>query len=88
MMANSLITNRAPTKAEKTEAIEDALAEPGPRGIKVADGETAGYRDGKKGVVETRNFADGWLPEGWEDTPAKCKNARDRNGIKRIPVAV
>ena len=45
-----------------------------PKRVKVCDGPTTGYRDADGGKVERRDFADGWLPGGWHDTPAKCEN--------------
>lgn len=89
-MANSLVTNRnkASKKASKKASPADAKPETGPRGVKVADGETAGYRDGPEDTIETRNFADGWLPDGWVDTPEKCENARDENGLRRDHIKV
>lgn len=40
----------------------------------IANGPTTGYRDGPNGTVETANFQDGVLPDGWLDSPAKCDN--------------
>ena len=44
------------------------------KGVQVCNGPTTGYRDAPKGEVCGADFPDGFLPEGWEDTPAKCKN--------------
>lgn len=37
-------------------------------------GPTTGYRDGLEKTVEVMDFIDGWIPEGWFDTPAHCAN--------------
>lgn len=44
------------------------------KGRQACDGPTTGYRDAPDGKVERRAFNDGWLPEGWHDTPADCDN--------------
>jgi|GEM_PF-4381497 len=57
-----------------------------PTRVKVADGPTTGYRDGQGGAVETANFPDGWLPAGWEDSPAKCKNCDGKSHPEYVQV--
>lgn len=51
---------------------------------KSADGPTTGYRDAKDGNVETREFLDGFLPNGWHDTPAKCNNCDGKSHPKYV----
>ena len=91
-MSNDLVTNRSVAENPGTEATEADPGNPGKKapakkatpkgkGKQVADGETCGYRDVKGGGVERKIFADGWLPAGWHDTPAKCKNECVRGEI-------
>ena len=35
---------------------------------------TTAYKDGENGVVLTLECPDGWIPEGWHDSPADCDN--------------
>jgi hypothetical protein len=44
------------------------------KGKQVANGPTTGYRDAADGKVERKSFNDGWLPDGWHDSPARCDN--------------
>lgn len=44
------------------------------KGFQASDGPTTGYQDAPDGKVMRKSFADGWIPEGWHDTPAKCDN--------------
>lgn len=89
-MANSLITDRKvkdmrnPLKKDKPKESEEVPEETRKGFTKVVDGPTTGYRDGKDGVIEVATFADGWIPDGWKDTPAECKN----NGGKHVEVKV
>ena len=86
-MSNDLVTNRAEAEAPEAEEAAEGKkapakkAAPKGKGKQVADGETCGYRDVKGGGVERKIFADGWLPAGWHDTPAKCKNECVRGEI-------
>tara|TARA_Y100000310_G_scaffold241569_1_gene245584 strand:- start:601 stop:951 length:351 start_codon:yes stop_codon:yes gene_type:complete len=71
------MTAEAVTEAEA--AAMDGEAAPATskrKGRQVATGPTTGYRDAPKdiGGIVTADFLDGFLPAGWEDTPAKCKN--------------
>ncbi len=43
-------------------------------GFQACNGSTTGYRDGTGGVVETKDFADGWIPSGWFGNPIDCSN--------------
>lgn len=68
-------------KDEVTEATESEVRAPEKtKGVQVANGPTTGYRDapkelaGGEGRICRANFEDGFLPAGWHDTPAKCKN--------------
>lgn len=63
--------NEAFVKALKSSPIQKTKVS---KGRHICNGETTGYRDGKDGTVETCTFPDGWLPEGWHDTPADCNN--------------
>ena len=49
---------------------EPAQAQP------VDGGPTTGYRDGDDDIIETADFINGKLSEGWKDTPGKCKNVK------------
>lgn len=42
--------------------------------VKTIHGPTTGYRDGLKGIVETKDFMDGRLPPGWFENPIQCNN--------------
>ena len=63
---------RKPVRPEMDETMPEE--DDAPKGVKAADGPTTGYRDGPKGIIETTTFLDGFIPEGWIDTPAKCGN--------------
>lgn len=43
-------------------------------GFQACDGPTTGYRDGDSGVVETKDFANGWIPAGWFGNPSDCSH--------------
>lgn len=43
-------------------------------GVQACKGPTTGYRDGTDGVVETKDFKDGWIPSGWFANPIGCSN--------------
>ncbi len=44
---------------------------------KAETGPAWGYRKDENGEVESKLFADGKLPRGWQDTPAKLKGAKN-----------
>lgn len=44
---------------------------------KAETGPAWGYRKDENGEVEAKLFADGKLPRGWQDTPAKLKGAKN-----------
>ena len=56
------------------------------KGLQAATGPTSGYRDGPDGIIETADFLDGWLPEGWVDTPAKCRNKVKHGDYVKVKV--
>lgn len=56
------------------------------KGQQVCDGPTTGYRDGKDGVVERCEFINGFLPDGWHDTPAKCKNCDGKSHPEYVDI--
>ncbi len=64
--------------AVSTETPGEPAPPPKPKrqGTQVADGPTTGYRDGPKGsgLICCADFLDGFLPKGWQDTPAKCSH--------------
>lgn len=43
-------------------------------GFQASNGPTTGYRDGAGGVVETKDFVNGWIPDGWVGNPVNCNN--------------
>lgn len=43
-------------------------------GFQACNGPTTGYRNGSAGVVEVRDFASGWIPEGWFGNPSDCSH--------------
>lgn len=43
-------------------------------GFQASNGPTTGYRDGDGGVVETKDFVSGWIPDGWVGNPVNCNN--------------
>ncbi len=51
-------------------------------GTQICDGPSTGYRDGPDGTIEVMDLPTGWLPGGWVDTPAKCKNDGDHVKVK------
>jgi hypothetical protein len=87
-MANTLVTNRTVAKAPGNEESETSPSKPASlpkgKGKQVSDGPTCGYRDVKGGGIERRNFVDGFLPNGWHDSPASCKNEWDRKPIPLV----
>lgn len=67
-----------PVTSARTVEAEPAQAQP------VFGGPTTGYRDGLNGIVETKVFHDGVVPEGWFDTPADCEG-NWRDGMVSVP---
>lgn len=56
-------------------------------GFQASNGPTTGYRNGSKGVVETKDFPDGWIPDGWVGNPANCSNCTgDHASTKYVKV--
>lgn len=43
-------------------------------GFQACNGPTTGYRNGAAGVIELKDFADGWIPSGWFGNPIDCSN--------------
>tara|TARA_R110000765_G_scaffold397651_1_gene491863 strand:- start:3711 stop:3968 length:258 start_codon:yes stop_codon:yes gene_type:complete len=59
--------------------------EPAPASALPAEtGPTVGYIDNDDGTIGSKIFLNGVLPDGWVDTPAKCKNEYDRRAIVEV----
>jgi hypothetical protein len=47
------------------------------QGKQICDGPSTGYRDGPKNTIQVLDLPTGFLPAGWAETWAKCKNHKD-----------
>ena len=52
-------------------------------GTQICDGPTTGYRNGPNGVVETRDFKDGFLDAGWFDNPIHCSHCTGSHAMTK-----
>lgn len=61
-----------PPEPETIEDLVDAM--PKPKGHQAKHFPTTVYRDGENGTIERLNCDDGWIPDGWHDSPSDCEN--------------
>lgn len=59
---------------EANEAFVEEKPSKKSKGFRACDGPSTAYRDGPDGTIQVMDVVTGWIPAGWTDTPAKCKN--------------